>query len=240
MMKFLRSFLFLITLSCYLISQASAQNIRQQWLDNPQPDIPPEVTDQDIVNVQTTGAKQIMAYLHSPKMEETLAKCKALEETRFANTAKAYREQANQQATNANKQQFLQTADAIDAAKNKMSPTTCFFRALRLGLLVLELPYYGSQRLVSADESPHVVHFHRIGKAFENNEFSDAFDEALKEELSINYDEWLEKSLFEKMKENAEKLGLGNAYESAYALKVQRYNGIVNSLATWFIGGSLE
>jgi len=55
--------------------------------------------------------------------------------------------------------------------------------------------------------------------------------------LLVDYDEWLEIYVLEVMKENSKKIGAGKAYESAFPIKVQRYNNLINAYAGWFING---
>ena len=48
--------------------QSAAGNVRQKWLDDPYPDIPKEVSDQDILATSLASVNKIFVYLNSPVM----------------------------------------------------------------------------------------------------------------------------------------------------------------------------
>jgi len=242
-----------------LNNQLQAQNgsMRQKWLNDPFPDIPNEVTDDDIRSVGNISSNKIFVYLNSPMMIKAYKVCQSAEESRIGERASEMRKQSNLAKTNLEKTQLIEQAKSIDEIKSKISPTTCYLRVVRRATLDLGLDFYGTQPKyggpLSPDEQWNVVQVFKVARALENNELTSAFHSAMAEEISLNYNDWIEKYLTKVFKENAEELKklvnvndrksreqLDGGAEMGVARRVKFYNQAIDVIANQIVLGDLK
>ncbi len=224
---------------------AAGGGVRQKWLSDPYPDIPNEVTDADIQATNVASMNKIFVYLNSPVMAKAYKQCQTVEEARIGARAAEMRQASNNAKTNAEKNQLLEQSKAIDGVKAKISPSTCLLRVIRRATLDLKLEYYGTQPKYGGPKSPdeqlNVVQVFRVARALEKNELTGAFHTAMAEEISINYNEWIDKYLVKVFKANAEELKkqvpandrrtreqLDAGAEMGAARRVEFYNQAIN------------
>jgi len=190
--------------------KAAAGNVRQKWLDDPYPDIPKEVSDQDIQATSLASANKIFVYLNSPVMAKAYKQCQTVEEARVGARGVELRKAAESAKTNTERSQLQQQATDIDSLKKKIAPTTCLLRVVRRATLDLGLEYYLTQPKYGGPKQPDeqfsVVQLFKVARALEKNELTNAFHTAMADEISINYNDWIEKYLTKVFKANVEEL----------------------------------
>lgn len=230
--------------------QAAAGNVRQKWLDDPYPDIPKEVSDQDIQATSLASVNKVFVYLNSPVMAKAYQQCQTVEEARVGARGVELRKAAESAKTNTERSQLQQQATAIESLKKKISPTTCLLRVVRRATLDLGLEYYLTQPKYGGPKQPDeqfsVVQVFKVARALEKNELTNAFHTAMADEISINYNDWIEKYLTKVFKANAEELKkqvpandrktreeLDAGAEMGVARRVEYYNQVVNVIVGW-------
>ena len=230
--------------------QAASGNVRQKWLDDPYPDIPKEVSDQDILATSLASVNKIFVYLNSPVMAKAYKQCQAVEEARVGARGVELRKAAESAKTNTERSQLQQQATAVESLKKKIAPTTCLLRVVRRATLDLGLEYYQTQPKYGGPKQPDeqfsVVQVFKVARALEKNELTNAFHTAMADEISINYNDWIEKYLTKVFKANVEELKkqvpandrktrgeLDAGAEVGVARRVEYYNQVVNRIADW-------
>lgn len=192
-----------------MASAPPAGDIRQKWLSDPFPDIPREVTDQDIRDTTVASANKIFVYLNSPVIAKAYKQCQSAEETRIGSRGAELRQASNSAKSTTEKTQLLDQAKSIESIKAKIAPTTCLLRVVRRATLELNLEFFGTQPkygMKSPDEQFTVVQLFKVARALERNEFKSDFHSAMADEISINYNEWIDKYLVKVSKANAEEM----------------------------------
>lgn len=230
--------------------RAAAGNVRQKWLDDPYPDIPDEVSDQDIQATTVASVNKIFAYMNSPVMAKAYKQCQTVEEARIGARGVELRKAADAAKTNSERSQLQEQSAAIESLKKKISPSTCLLRVVRRATLDLGLEYYQTQPKYGGPKQPDeqfsVVQVFKVARALEKNELTNAFHTAMADEISINYNDWIEKYLTKVFKANAEELKkqvpandrrtreqLDAGAEMGVARRVEYYNQIVNLVVGW-------
>ncbi len=230
--------------------QAAAGNVRQKWLDDPYPDIPKEVSDQDIQATSLASVNKIFVYLNSPVMAKAYKQCQTVEEARVGARGVELRKAADSAKTNSERSQLQEQATAIESLKKKIAPTTCLLRVVRRATLDLDLEYYLTQPKYGGPKQPDeqfsVVQLFKVGRALEKNELTNAFHTAMADEISINYNDWIEKYLTKVFKANVEEMKkqvpandrktreqLDAGAEMGVARRVEYYNQVVNVIVGW-------
>jgi hypothetical protein len=230
--------------------QAAAGNVRQKWLDDPYPDIPKEVSDQDIQATTVASVNKIFVYLNSPVMAKAYKQCQTVEEARVGARGVELRKAADSAKTNSERSQLQEQAAAIESLKKKIAPTTCLLRVVRRATLDLDLEYYLTQPKYGGPKQPDeqfsVVQVFKVARALEKNELTNAFHTAMADEISINYNDWIEKYLTKVAKANVEEMKkqvpandrktreqLDAGAEMGVARRVEYYNQVVNVIVGW-------
>ena len=232
------------------VQQAASGNVRQKWLDDPYPDIPKEVSDQDILAISLASIDKIFVYMNSPVMAKSYKQCQTVEEARIGARGVELRKAAESAKTNTERSQLQQQATAVESLKKKIAPTTCLLRVVRRATLDLGLEYYQTQPKYGGPKQPDeqfsVVQVFKVARALEKNELTNAFHTAMADEISINYNDWIEKYLTKVFKANVEELKkqvpandrktrgeLDAGAEVGVARRVEYYNQVVNRIADW-------
>jgi len=239
-----------------MASAPPAGDIRQKWLSDPFPDIPREVTDQDIRDTTVASANKIFVYLNSPVIAKAYKQCQSAEETRIGSRGAELRQASNSAKSTTEKTQLLDQAKSIESIKAKIAPTTCLLRVVRRATLELNLEFFGTQPkygMKSPDEQFTVVQLFKVARALERNEFKSDFHSAMADEISINYNEWIDKYLVKVSKANAEEMKkqvsasdrkareqFDAGAEMGVARRVEFYNQVVNTVAEWISSGALK
>jgi hypothetical protein len=233
-----------------------AGDIRQKWLSDPFPDIPREVTDQDIRDTTFASVNKIFLYLNSPVIAKAYKQCQSAEEARIGARGAELRQASNAAKSNTEKTQLLDQAKSIESIKGKIAPTTCLLRVVRRATLELNLEFFGTQPkygMKSPDEQFTVVQLFKVARALEKNEFKSDFHSAMGDEISINYNEWIDKYLVKVSKANVEEMKkkvpasdrkareqFDSGAEMGVARRVEFYNQVVNTVAEWISSGALK
>ena len=238
-------------------SFAQKNDIRKKWLADPFPDIPTEVTDEDIQTVSINSQNKIFAYLNSPGMVKAYKVCQTAEESRIGARSNEIRKLSNAAKTNTEKTQLIDQAKSIDEIKAKISPSTCLLRVVRRATLDLNLEFYSQQPKyggpLAPDEQWNVVQLFKVARALEKNELTSVFHTSMAEEISINFNDWIEKYLTKVFKANAEELKkqvnandrktreqFDAGAEMGVIRRVELYNKVIDITANKIISGELK
>ena len=235
----------------------NTKNIRQEWLNNPYPDIPREVTDQDIQDVTLQSANKVFKYLNSPNIDKAYKKCQTKEQSRIGLRAQELQKASNSAKTQSDKNELIQQSQQIEAIKSKISPSTCFLRVVRRATIDLNLEFYSTQPKyggpLANDEQFNVVQLFKVGRALENGELTNVFHDSMSKEIEIDFNEWIEKYLMEIAKANVNELKkqvpandrktreqLDAGAEIGVVRRVNLYNQAVNTIADWINSGLVK
>lgn len=234
---------------------SSANGVRDKWLRDPYPDIPKEVSDEDIQRLSNASLQKIYIALASPQLNKGYSGCKEKEEARLNKTISQYKKNAADARTVSDRDAALKQANDIEKIKTSINSTTCLFRVVRRATLELGLENYGVQPKYGArlgpDEQFNVVQVYKVSKAFETKQFLDKFYSDMSTELNYNYEEWIERYLKKPSKDAVEELKkqtnssrdkaqMDAGYELGINRRLQFYNEVISSIVRMILSEQVK
>ena len=142
---------------------AGAASVRDTWMNDPYPDVPNEVSDQDILQVTFTSINKIFAYLNSPAMAPAYKVCKEKEIARGIPP---------------------KVAPSTCLLRTIRRATI----DLNLGFYGQQAPKNLPQK--ANDEQANAVQYFKVAKALQANQLGAKFQSELTNELSMSYVDW--------------------------------------------------
>lgn len=123
----------------------AAGDVRTKWLNDPYPDIPNEVTDEDIAKMTSDSINKTFEFLKSPSMANVYKTCQEKEDARIGSKVAELKKAAGNATTTAERNTLQGQVAEIEKIKAKIAPTTCLLRTVRRATVELKLEYFGVQ-----------------------------------------------------------------------------------------------